>query len=142
VELTTQAGSSLYEIIKMSEQVGDMVTHIATAATEQSAATEEINSNIDQIAKITAASAASAEQTTNALQDLSALASNLQRLVGQFRLVSEGRDGEAQQPDPRRRRASQVDNGVAQGVDFARVKMAHRSWRLKLRGFFGWPGEP
>ncbi|HYU47906.1 MAG TPA: methyl-accepting chemotaxis protein, partial [Terriglobales bacterium] len=57
VELTTQAGSSLHDIIQMSEQVGDMITQIATAATEQSAASEEINGNIDQISKITAASA-------------------------------------------------------------------------------------
>jgi methyl-accepting chemotaxis protein len=34
VESTTQAGTSLHEIIKTSEQVGDMVMLIATAATE------------------------------------------------------------------------------------------------------------
>ncbi len=135
VESTSQAGSSLHDIIQMSEQVGDMVTHIATAATQQSAASEEINGNIEQIAKITAASAASSQQTANALQDLSALASNLQRLVGQFRLGSEANDGGAHNPGSSLSRASHVNNSVAQGVDFARVKMAHRSWRLKLRGF-------
>jgi methyl-accepting chemotaxis protein len=86
VELTTQAGSSLHDIIQMSEQVGDMVTQIATAATEQAAASAQINGNIEQIAKITTASALSAHQTDEALQDLSALATNLQGLVGQFRL--------------------------------------------------------
>jgi ABC-type transporter Mla subunit MlaD len=128
VELTTQAGSSLHDIIQMSEQVGDMVTHIATAATEQAAATEQINGSIDQIAKITETSAAGAQQTTNALQDLSALAVNLQRLVGQFRLAADDSGG-------RHHQTSQVDNSVGASVDFARVKMAHRSWRLKLRGF-------
>ena len=135
VELTTQAGSSLREIIQMAEQVGDMVTHIATAATQQSAATEEINGNIEQIAKIAAGSASSAQQTTNALQDLSGLASNLQRLVGQFRLGLEANNGGARTPGQSQPRASQVDQSVTQNVDFARVKMAHRSWRLKLRGF-------
>jgi methyl-accepting chemotaxis protein len=135
VELTTQAGSSLHEIIQMSEQVGDMVTHIATAATEQSAATDEINGNIEQITKITATSAASAQQTTDTLQDFSALASNLQQLVGQFRLGAESNDGEARKPGQSQLRASQVGQRVAASLDFARVKMAHRSWRLKLRGF-------
>jgi methyl-accepting chemotaxis protein len=134
VALTTQAGSSLHKIIQMSEQVGDMVTQIATAATEQSAASEEINGNIEQIAKITTASALGAHQTTEALQDLAALASNLQRLVGQFRLGLED-DRAGHQSGESQRRTSHVDVTVAQGVDFARVKMAHRSWRLKLRGF-------
>jgi methyl-accepting chemotaxis protein len=135
VELTTQAGSSLRDIIDVSEQVGDMVTHIATAATQQSATTGEINRNIEQIAHITASSATGAQQTTSALQDLSALASNLQRLVGQFRLRSEGNHDQAPKPDHSRSRASHWDNSVGASLDFGRVKMAHRSWRLKLRAF-------
>jgi methyl-accepting chemotaxis protein len=96
VELTTQAGSSLHDIIQMSQQVGDMVTLIATAATEQAATAEEINGNIEQIAKIAAGSAAGARQTTHALQDLSDLASSLQLVARQFRLgpeASSGADG-------------------------------------------------
>jgi methyl-accepting chemotaxis protein len=135
VELTTQAGCSLHDIIQMSDQVGEMVTHIATAATQQSATTEEINGNIEQIAKITAASVASAQQTTGALQDLATLATNLQQLVGQFRLGLEGNDGEAHKSGQSQPGASHVDNKVAAGLDSARVKMAHRSWRLKLRSF-------
>jgi methyl-accepting chemotaxis protein len=135
VELTTQAGCSLHDIIQMSDQVGEMVTHIATAATQQSATTEEINGNIEQIAKITAASVASAQQTSGALQDLATLATNLQQLVGQFRLGLEGNDGEAHKSSQSQPGASHLDNRVAAGLDFARVKMAHRSWRLKLRTF-------
>ncbi len=135
VELTTQAGSSLHDIIQMSEQVGDMITQIATAATEQSATTDEINGSIEQIAKITSASAVSAQQTTDALQGMSALATSLQRLVGQFRLESQANDGEVRKPDQGQLRSSHVGNGMAASVDFARVKMAHLSWRLKLRRF-------
>ena len=133
VNLTTQAGSSLQEIIEMSEKVGEMITHIATASTQQSATTEEINHNIEQIAKIASSSALSAHQTTDAMQDLSGLASNLQRLVGQFHLGSEA--GGNHGPGQRLHAGSQLDQTMAQTVDFARVKMAHRSWRLKLRGF-------
>ena len=133
VGLTSQAGSSLLEIIKLSEQVGEMVMHIATASTQQSASTEEINENIEQIAKIATGSAATAQQTTDALQDLSGLASNLQQLVGQFHLGSETNNGRARTTG--QHKGSQLDQGLAQNVDFARVKMAHRSWRLKLRGF-------
>ncbi len=129
VESTRRAGNSLQEIIKMSEHVGDMVTQIATAATQQSATTEHINNNIEEIARIASSTEAGVQQTAGALQDLSALALQLRRLVGQFRLSLDA-DGETGHT-----RASQVDRAVSSGVDFARVKMAHRSWRLKLRSF-------
>jgi methyl-accepting chemotaxis protein len=132
VEATSHAGSSLHEIIQMSEQVGDMISHIATAATEQSAATEQINGSIEQIAKITASTATAAQQTTSAFEDLSGLARSLQQLVGQFRLSSNGHwgNGRAQTQG-----LSQANNGVSKNLDFTRVKMAHRSWRLRLRSF-------
>lgn len=102
VKSTVLAGDSLGVIIEMSENVGSMVTNIATAAAEQSATTESINSNVDQIAKITAAHAAGAQQTSKALEDLSGLALNLQQLVGQFRLESNGhgRRGGNGRPEP------------------------------------------
>jgi methyl-accepting chemotaxis protein len=127
VESTSQAGSSLHEIIQMSEQVGDMITHIATAATEQSAATEEINNNVEQISQIASSAVAGAQQTASALHDFSGLALNLRQLVGQFRL-SDGAGGNG-------RAGAGARQTAGSSVDFARVKMAHRSWRLKLRSF-------
>src|SRR5438128_1568378 len=52
VQTTGKAGEALKEIIQMSELVGDMITHIATAATEQSTATEQINNSMEQIANL------------------------------------------------------------------------------------------
>ncbi len=91
VETTTQAGSSLHEIIQSAEQVGDMVTHIATAATEQSSATEEVNASIEQIAKITAETAEGSQQSAKACHDLSSLALDLQNVVSQFKIETNGR---------------------------------------------------
>ena len=135
VESTSQAGCSLDEIIQTTEQVGGMIAHIATAATEQAAATEEVNGNIDQIAKITNASAATARQTSAALEDLSALALNLKKLVGQFRLQADGQGGNNHGQDLVGGQAVQNQSRASVVVDFARVKMAHRGWRLKLRAF-------
>jgi methyl-accepting chemotaxis protein len=90
VATTQEAGNSLGAIIESAEQVGEMVTHIATAATEQSAATEEANANLEQIAKITAETAEGAQQSAKACQDLSSLALDLQNLVSQFKLSSNG----------------------------------------------------
>jgi methyl-accepting chemotaxis protein len=77
VTTTSKAGDSLKQIIHMSEQVGEMITHIATAATEQSSATEQINNNMDQIAKLVKESSDGARESAKACQDLSGLALDL-----------------------------------------------------------------
>ncbi len=87
VASTAKAGDSLREIIHMSEEVGGMITQIATAATEQTSATEEINNNMEQIAKLVRESAEGAKQSAQACADLSGLALDLQKLVGNFRLA-------------------------------------------------------
>jgi len=69
--------------------VGEMITHIATAATEQSSATEEINNNMEQIARLVKESSEGAQQSAKACQDLSGLALDLQKMVSNFRLGNE-----------------------------------------------------
>jgi len=104
VDTTSKAGYSLKQIIHMSQQVGEMITHIATAATEQSSASEEINNNITQIAKLVKESADGAQQSAKACQDLSELALDLQKMVSRFRLESSdhrrmlGEESRATQP--------------------------------------------
>ncbi len=93
VASTTLAGDSLKQIIHMSEQVGEMITHIATAATEQSSASEEINNNMEQIAKLVKESTDGAQQSAKACQDLSGLALDLQNMVGNFKLSNNGSAG-------------------------------------------------
>jgi len=91
VKSTAQAGDALKEIIRMAEQVGEMITHIATAATEQSSASEQVNGNMDQIARLIKESAVGAQQSAKACQDLSGLALDLQKMVGSFRLDAANR---------------------------------------------------
>ena len=98
VESTTQAGTSLHEIIKTSEQVGDMVMLIATAATEQASAADEINGNVEQIAKITQETAAGAGESAKAIHELSNLATDLQTLVSKFKTGDNGKSGGRRTP--------------------------------------------
>ncbi len=86
VSSTAKAGDSLQQIIQMSNSVGEMITHIAGAATEQSSATEQVNNNMDQIARLVRESAIGAQQAAKACQDLSNLALDLQKLVSNFQL--------------------------------------------------------
>ncbi|MFZ0320085.1 MAG: methyl-accepting chemotaxis protein [Candidatus Sulfotelmatobacter sp.] len=86
VASTARAGESLQQIIQVSEEVGSMIAHIATAATEQSGATAGVNQSMDQIAQLGKESAVAAQQSAKACQDLSELALALQNMVGSFKL--------------------------------------------------------
>jgi methyl-accepting chemotaxis protein len=86
VTSTAKAGDSLRAIIQMSEQVGGMITEIATAAAQQSSTTEQVNGNVEQISKLVKESAIGAQQSAAACQDLSSLALDLQTMVSKFKL--------------------------------------------------------
>lgn len=86
VQTTNQAGEALKAIIQNSEQVGDQIMHIASAATQQSAATDEINSSMSQIAELMAESTSGAQQAAQACHELSDLAIALQRIVTTFKI--------------------------------------------------------
>jgi len=86
VSSTARAGDSLKTIIQMSEEVGAMITEIATAATQQSSTTEQVNHNVEQIARLVNEAATGAKQSATACQDLSGLALDLQSMVAKFNL--------------------------------------------------------
>jgi len=90
VETATVAGSALQQIISAAEQVGDMINHIATAATQQSSAAREVNVTIEHIAGITGESAQHADHAAQSCQRLSALALDLQSLVARFQVAEDG----------------------------------------------------
>ena len=93
VEVTGRAGESLQQIIGQADHVGEMVTQIATAATQQSSATEQVNNSMEQINRLVAESAEGAQQSAKACEQLSGLAFELQNLVSRFKL--EGQTGKA-----------------------------------------------
>jgi hypothetical protein len=100
VESTMRAGASLREIIQTSEAAGVMATAIATPAAAQQGATEEISSNIEQIAAITQGAVAGAKESAKAVHELSALAVDLQKIVAKFRLSRSEDASSATEPWP------------------------------------------
>jgi methyl-accepting chemotaxis protein len=93
VTATNQAGEALQGIIRKSEEVGDMITMIATAATEQSSTTEEVKDSMEQISRLVEASTIGTQQSAKACQDLSGLTNNLRNLVERFHLSRDQSSG-------------------------------------------------
>ena len=84
LEGSRKAGESLERIIGMAVRVGDMVTQIATAATEQASATEDIQNSAQRIAGMATDASQAANTSAEACEHLNALAQRLQEIVGVF----------------------------------------------------------
>jgi methyl-accepting chemotaxis protein len=103
------AGDALARIIQGSEAVQKMVTQIATASTQQSYATQSVNTNLSEISSIIEATTNSSALAVDACDRLSNLAADLNQLVGSFKVrdelveqeegkIASGDNGAVQQP--------------------------------------------
>ena len=92
VGAATEAGAKLRLIIESAEQAAGMVNRIAASAAEQSTATEEVNENINQIARISLETSSGARKSAQSCVALSDLAGDLNRLIARFKV---GDDEEA-----------------------------------------------
>ena len=78
VELVTQAGEALQEIVTQVMQTADMIGIIATTAEKQSAASEEINGNIGTVDSI-------ALDISNAMTELGVTAREVAQMAADLR---------------------------------------------------------
>ncbi|MFV7760490.1 methyl-accepting chemotaxis protein [Shewanella algae] len=86
VESSRLISESLGAVTSSVTSINDMSTQIATAATEQSSVTEEINRNIYAIQEIVAELLHSSEDAARVSQTVSHSGDNLGKLVNQFRV--------------------------------------------------------
>jgi methyl-accepting chemotaxis protein len=90
---TARARQSLDAIIDSSKQVEHQIHLIATAATEQTAASGEISESAGQISQLSGENAQGAEEAVEALKNLSSLANDLDGMIRQFNLESNDQAG-------------------------------------------------
>lgn len=86
VRLSNEAGQALHNIVKSVDDLQLMVQQIASAADEMSATSDQISKDIESIAQLSKESSANSEQTAAASREMTKLSSNLQDVVGAFRL--------------------------------------------------------
>jgi methyl-accepting chemotaxis protein len=93
MEETAHARKSLEAIIESSQQVEHQIELIATAATEQTAASGEISEAAGHISQLSSENAQGAEEAVDALKNLASLASDLDGMIHQFRLEDDRQSG-------------------------------------------------
>ncbi|MGB7136564.1 MAG: methyl-accepting chemotaxis protein [Acidobacteriaceae bacterium] len=93
IEETTRARHSLDSIIDSSKQVEQQIQLIASAATEQTAASGEISHSAEEISRLSADNTHAAEESVEALKTVASLAADLDNVIRQFRLDDNGSAG-------------------------------------------------
>ncbi len=86
VDQASQASESLQLIAQSMRNLAGANASIASATLQQSHVVEDINRNVTEAASLAHTSALSAEETSSASKNLSQLADQLGRLLGQFRV--------------------------------------------------------
>jgi len=86
IKLADKAGTSLHEIVGVSQKVTDMVAQIAAASEQQSSASEQISKNVEAISSVTNRTASGVQQVARAAEDLNRLTEDLQQTLGRFKL--------------------------------------------------------
>lgn len=84
--MAAQANDALKGIIETSARTESMISLIASAAAEQSAASHDVSSNVSGISDAAQQASAAAQQTASACEELNRLSIDLEALIRQFRL--------------------------------------------------------
>ena len=87
VEQSNQANKSLSSISDAVTRINDMSTKIASAAEEQSAASEEIDHNLIKINTMAIENSHAAEESATAGNSLAKMATHLQDMIGRFKVA-------------------------------------------------------
>lgn len=86
VEYATEAGVTLEKISSAITEISNMSVYIATAATEQSKVTAEIDHNINNITDFLQNTFSATQEAASVAQKAESLTSQLEHLIGQFKV--------------------------------------------------------
>jgi len=84
-EKAAGSGKALENILEQINSVTTQIAQVATAAEEQTATASEISNNMHQITEVVVQTSRGAQESASAAHQLSMLADDLRRIVGQFK---------------------------------------------------------
>jgi len=89
IKLADAAGTSLSDIVEISQRVTEKVGQIAAASEQQAGASEEISRNVEAISSVTQETASGIQQIARTAEDLTRLTERLQYVLGKFNLTAD-----------------------------------------------------
>ena len=103
---TANAQNALQSTIDLVQGMEHMISLIATAATEQTAASHEISESATHISQLAEENAVAADESEQACQNLSQLANELDGMIRQFRIDDDNINTRRMQGSPARTRSA------------------------------------
>lgn len=100
VQLATDAGNSLKDIISQVDKVTGIIQHIATATEEQSKASEEISRDIETVANVAKETADGVKQIVDIANRLKTIEADMDGLIANFKVNGEEAAGKKGMPLP------------------------------------------
>ncbi|MEI8596581.1 methyl-accepting chemotaxis protein [Photobacterium sp. Hal280] len=85
-EQATHATQRLQQVVQSVEHIADMTSQIAAASEQQSAVSEEISNNINNIYMMSRDTSSAVEQISASSEELSALSAQLEKMAGHFKV--------------------------------------------------------
>ncbi len=129
-----QQVGAVKELARALENVSEMSQSISAATEEQTTNARQVSTAVENVNDVTQSAASAAEEMSAATEQLSGMASSLQRLMGQFKIGSEGTarvvvSGAMLRPGA----AGSVRSGVLDAEQIGRAIGAHGNWKLRLK---------
>jgi methyl-accepting chemotaxis protein len=90
VDIATEVGKVLNEIVASIGKTTDLVGEIAAASAEQARGVDQVNTAVSQMDKVTQQNAANAEESASASEELSAQAASMKEIVGELTVLVNG----------------------------------------------------
>jgi methyl-accepting chemotaxis protein len=131
VGLVTRAGEALEQIVERVSEINEVISVIASSATDQSASLQQVNVAVNQMDQDTQKNAAMVEQTTAASHNLRREAEGLSESVLMFqvsRMREAERDGMAS-PAQKARPALKTVGGRGRSAARVAAELAENEWR-------------
>jgi methyl-accepting chemotaxis protein-1 (serine sensor receptor) len=90
--LVNRSGQALEDIVGSVKRVTDIIAEIASASQEQSQGIDQVNRAVNQMDHVVQSNAAQTEELSSTAQMLASQSGDMHRLVGRFKLGTEGAD--------------------------------------------------
>ncbi len=90
VQISERVATALHNIVGKARQVDELAAEVATASQEQTRSIDQLNQAVGQMDKVTQSTAANAEESAGAAEELTAQAASLQEAVQELLALVDG----------------------------------------------------
>ena len=130
----TQQVGAVKELARALENVSEMSQSISAATEEQTTNARQVSMAVENVNDVTQGAASAAEEMSAATEQLSGMASALQRLMGQFKITGEGEARVVVSRAMQRLGATgSVKAGLLDAEQIGLAIGAHGNWKLRLK---------